>query len=396
MNRFLTARLDEAVETFLGTGDKADRMLRQICRDHRLGKRDRAWLYERFFFFVRRRYFVEFFEGYTERSEVICRLFESELDDGMKRRLDDFRILPKEEKHRLVMSYPSFLDREIEGRFESQAPGIRRWLNRRAETIVRVNTKRTSRQKLMGAFADLGIEAEPTRFSPLGLKIRGETSSLAATEQFEKGGFDIQDESSQLACLLVSKQGDSVLDSCAGGGGKSLGIASFFPKKKIFASDIRTYLFREIGKRARGAGVKLKTLSPETLSQRRFDTVFVDAPCSGTGVLRRNPEDRWRIDEKRVERLLFAQKECLSSYAPLVEKFGELIYVTCSFLRRENEAMIENFLSRNPEFELVDAGGRLSVNLDSDDVDDLVSGPFFSISPLSAGDLFFGAIMRRK
>ena len=135
---------------------------------------------------------------------------------------------------------------------------------------------------------------------------------------------------------------------------------------------------------------------PDQLKDKSFHTVFIDAPCSGSGVLRRNPEDRWRLDEKMLKKLLKAQREVLSSYSPLVEKGGELIYVTCSFFIEEDELMVEHFLKDNSSFELVDASKRLKENLQLSDVDQLVDGKYLRISPDSGGDLFFGAVMRKK
>lgn len=131
--------------------------------------------------------------------------------------------------------------------------------------------------------------------------------------------------------------------------------------------------------------------------KRSFDTVFVDAPCSGSGVLRRNPGDRWTISEKLVTKINKTQKEILVAAAKRVRDGGELIYVTCSFFKEENEHIVENFLKTHENFELADAKERLVENIGKNmDLSSIVDGKFFKTAPLFSRDLMFGAILRKK
>ena len=241
-----------------------------------------------------------------------------------------------------------------------------------------------------------GFANSPAPLSPAGIILEPTNKSLKNSELFEKGFFEFQDESSQLASLLVNKNTQTLLEPCAGGGGKSLSIASFFKSIEITASDSRTHLFKEIKERATRAGTRIKTAAFQDISDS-FDTVFIDSPCSGSGVIRRNPGDRWNISGKMLSDLNELQSELIRKFAAKVKKGGELIYITCSFLKCENEEIVQNFLNENKDFSLISAEARLSENIkDPTDFSAVTDGLFFRTKPISERDLMFGAVMKRN
>ena len=194
----------------------------------------------------------------------------------------------------------------------------------------------------------------------------------------------------------MNKNAKTLLEPCAGGGGKSLSISSFFSGIKVMASDSRTYLFKEIKERAKRAGTRIETAAFSDISSD-FDTVFIDSPCSGSGVLRRNPGDRWSINEKMLSDLNKLQSELIRKFAAKVKKGGELIYITCSFLERENEEIIQKFLNENKDFSLISAEARLSENIkNSTGFSEITNDLYFRTKPFSERDLMFGAVMKRN
>ena len=193
----------------------------------------------------------------------------------------------------------------------------------------------------------------------------------------------------------MNKNSRTLLEPCAGGGGKSLAASSFFRDIKVTASDTRTHLFKEIKERATRAGTSIKTAAFQDINDD-FDAVFIDSPCSGSGVIRRNPGDRWNIDEKMLSDLNKLQSELIRKFAAKVKKGGELIYITCSFLECENEEIIQKFLNENRSFSLIPAETRLSENIkNSTDFSAVTNGLFFRTKPFSERDLMFGAVMKR-
>ena len=343
-NRFLGNILASALEKQAG-GDKYDILLNGIFKEARLGKRDRIWVSDRFFFYLRHKLF---FDEVSENTEVLAKniamVFEDETDEDLNEKIG---LLKKDGTFDKLFneSFPDFLINEIGNLYGKEAFG---WFNSKAKTVLRTNQAKISRDALSEMLKNEGFKNSPAPLSPAGIILEPTNKSLKNSELFEKGLFDFQDESSQLASLLVNRNSRDLLEPCAGGGGKSLSIASFFKNIEITASDSRTYLFKEIKERATRAGTKIKTAAYDTISGQ-FDTVFIDSPCSGSGVLRRNPGDRWKIDERMLSELNQLQKELIRKFSAKVRKGGELIYVTCSFLECENEEIIKDFLNKNKE-----------------------------------------------
>ena len=391
-NRFLGNILSSALEKQSGS-DKYDIMLSGIFKAERLGKRDRIWVSDRFFFYLRHKlFFDEISENTEELAKNIAMVFEDGTDEKLTEKIE---TLQKKGLHDKLFneSFPPFLSNTINNLYGKEAF---LWFNSKARTVLRTNLMKISRNELSEKLENEGFGNFPTSISPAGIILESTNKSLKNIELFEKGFFEFQDESSQLASLLVNKNSKNLLEPCAGGGGKSLSIASFFKDTGITASDSRTYLFKEIKERAERAGAKIKTTPFEAIKEL-FDTVFIDSPCSGSGVIRRNPGDRWKIDEKTLPELNRLQKELIQKFSEKVRKGGELIYVTCSFLECENEEIVFDFLNKNNDFSLISAKERILENTGGDRLlSEITDNTFLKIKPFHERDLMFGAVMKRN
>jgi len=227
---------------------------------------------------------------------------------------------------------------------------------------LRINPLRTTREAMLVALRRLGLDAQACRMAPFGIRV-GDRPSLAGLPMLRTGEVEIQDEGSQLVALLVGAQaGERVVDFCAGAGGKTLAIAAQMANKGVvIACDVLENRLKRGAERFRRAG--LHNIQTRLLSSERdkwvkrhkggFDRVLVDAPCSGTGTWRRNPDARWRAEHAGFEALLPLQASILDSAARLVKPGGRLVYATCSLLPEENEAQVEAFLGTHPDFRAV-------------------------------------------
>lgn len=221
----------------------------------------------------------------------------------------------------------------------------------RAPLDLRANVARGSRDELLAEFSD----AKPTSLSPWGVRLPPD-SRVDDHPTFQSGLIEVQDEGSQLIALACEpKEGERILDLCAGAGGKSLALAAAAPKAQILATDSNRGRLSKLAPRARRAGAQIETrlLSPpnerKELADWRgaADIVLVDSPCSGSGTWRRNPEGRWRLTSERLDRLVALQQRLLDIAAELVRPGGRLVYAVCSLLSREGAGQIEAFVSRH-------------------------------------------------
>jgi 16S rRNA (cytosine967-C5)-methyltransferase len=242
-------------------------------------------------------------------------------------------------------------------------------LNQSAPLDLRVNPLKADRDTARRALAAEGIEAEPTPWSPLGLRVM-HRAPLAGTAAFKQGLVEVQDEGSQLAALLAdARPGMRVVDFCAGAGGKTLALAAAMQNRgKLVACDVSEWRLERAGKRLRRAGISNVERRPLSTERDQwvkrhaadnkgggFDRVFVDAPCLGIGSWRRNPDGKWRASPTDLAELVERQHAILDSAARLVKLGGRLIYATCSLLREENEAQAETFLDAHDDFTLYPA-----------------------------------------
>jgi 16S rRNA (cytosine967-C5)-methyltransferase len=274
------------------------------------------------------------------------------------------------------LSYPTWLIEMLAADMgEAEALALAEAMNRRAPLAVRVNTARIGREALIARLAEEHVVAHPTPLSPVGLLFETRVNAFGLSA-FQEGLFEVMDEGSQVVAeLCAPPPGGRVLDACAGAGGKTLALgAALGGKGRVTALDTDGKKLEELRRRARRAGLtnveaaqvdetgsiawgraSFARPSPsrggrDPLRVPNFDRVLVDAPCSGLGTLRRNPEARWRLTAAKVEAFAPRQLSLLVTYAPLAAVGGRLIYATCTVSRAENERVIERFLAERDDF----------------------------------------------
>ncbi len=233
-------------------------------------------------------------------------------------------------------------------------------LNKQAEVILRTNTLRTNKLSLQKKLAEEGIETTTIIGYPDALKLV-ERANVFKTNCFSDGLFEVQDASSQLvAAYLDVKPGMRVIDTCAGAGGKTLHLAALMENKgQIIATDIYESKLKKLKIRTRRAGVHNVTTkvieSSKVMKKMKgtADRVLIDAPCSGIGVLKRNPDSKWKLQPEFVENIIKTQEEILENYSKLVKVGGKLVYATCSILPSENENQVKKFIKNNPNFTIL-------------------------------------------
>ncbi len=304
--------------------------------------------------------------------------------------------------------FPEWLAPQLEASFGASAADEGRALAERAPVDLRVNLLKANRDKALSALAYLA--PEPTPFSPVGLRIAvrqdGRAPPLASDPAYVKGLVEVQDEGSQIAALIAgAKPGMQVLDLCAGAGGKTLALAAAMGNQgQIYAADPDPRRLAPIFARlARSGARNVQVRAPKGQTdvlpdlKGRCDLVLIDAPCTGSGAWRRNPDAKWRIRPGALEQRVKDQDETLESAVRFVKRGGRLVYVTCSVLRAENEDRIAAFLERHDDFLPVDAAaqaGAAGMPALADHRSAL--GPGFRLSPRTTGtDGFYIATLTR-
>lgn len=235
--------------------------------------------------------------------------------------------------------------------------------NKQASVILRVNTLKTTRQKLYGILMDLDIETILPEEYPDALILK-ERANVFMTDAFKEGLFEVQDASSQLvARLLDVKPGMRVVDTCAGAGGKTLHLASLMENKgQIIAMDIYESKQKQLKIRAKRNGafnIEYRIIEGTKTIKKlhdKADRLLIDAPCSGLGVLKRNPDSKWKLRPEFVEEIKQVQEQVLQDYSKILKAGGKMVYATCSILPSENELQIEKFLKSDAgkDFKLIE------------------------------------------
>jgi 16S rRNA (cytosine967-C5)-methyltransferase len=290
---------------------------------------------------------------------------------------------------------PDWIMQHLEAQF---GPALKAEMDAMAQTApldLRVNALKATRDQAILALAAEQLDARPTPYSPWGLRLAGR-QSITQGKAFQDGIVEIQDEGSQLVALLVdAKPGMRVVDFCAGAGGKTLAIAMTMENKgHIVACDVSAPRLEGAIKRLRRAGVhnaERHLLEPGDKwvkrQEKKFDRVLIDAPCTGTGTWRRNPDARLRLKENDLAEILPKQAMILDQAQRLLKVGGRLVYATCSLLQEENEMQVTAFLERHPNF------SRVAL---SDPVPEALHGPALRLTPRANGtDGFFGAVLER-
>ncbi len=298
--------------------------------------------------------------------------------------------------------YPEWIQGRLEELFGERLAAEMGAMRDEAPLDLRVNTLRASRDDAVAALAADGIEAAPTPLSPLGLRLKAR-AALVQLQAWRDGLVEVQDEGSQLVALLTdARPGQAVVDYCAGAGGKTLALAAAMENKgRLVACDVAEWRVDKAAERFRRAGVHNVTrrvIGGESdkwikRSAGSFDRVLVDAPCTGTGTWRRNPDAKWQLTETDLLELVERQKAILASAARLAGPGARLVYATCSILPEENERQIEAFLAAHPDFTAVPVPALWSELVGTPCP---VDGPWLRLSPLAHGtDGFFAAVLQR-
>ena len=371
----------ELVRLTLKFDHPADAIVSRFFRDHRgFGPRERATLAETVYTVLRKKLLFDHFapsgSGPKERRLAILGFYgpgdflRSALTDQETRWLDQCeKIKPEDLMERHRHNLPEWLVPPLKEQLGDEFWPLVESLTKGAGLDLRVNTFKAKRDEVQKALAASGIKAVATPYSPWGLRIAGKPA-LNKHEAFLRGDFEVQDEGSQLlAMLLDAKRGEMVVDFCAGAGGKTLAIgAAMRSTGRLYAFD--TSAGRLDAFKSRLARSGLSNVHPAAIAHERddrvkrltgkIDRVLVDAPCTGLGTLRRNPDLKWRQNEKAVDEMVAKQTAILQSAARLVKSGGRLVYATCSILPQENEAIAEAFSAANADFAPLEVGDLLT------------------------------------
>jgi 16S rRNA (cytosine967-C5)-methyltransferase len=415
----LTKLLFETAVTALtelleGSGP-ADARLSAYFRDNRkLGVHDRAFIAETVYAILRRRRLLEFLapEASPRRLVLAClvrvngispRELEPLLRQPEIEWLRELKAKPADNLPLAVQAeLPDWLWQRLVVQYgEETALTLARSLQQVAPLDLRVNRLNGQREAVLALFAKEGITAVPTPYSPDGVRLKDKIA-LNKHVLFQKGVVEVQDEGSQLLAMLVApRRGEMVADFCAGAGGKTLALGALMANSgRLYAFDVSERRLANLKPRLARSG--LSNIHPQLIANERdqklkrlaqkFDRVLVDAPCSGLGTLRRNPDLKWRQTELDIAELTVKQANILGAAAKLVKPGGRLVYATCSLLQEENEGIIEQFLAQHPEFKAGNAAEILTqhkIPLDT--------GPTLQLLPhLHGTDGFFAVVMERN
>jgi 16S rRNA (cytosine967-C5)-methyltransferase len=298
------------------------------------------------------------------------------------------------------LSYPDWIFERFAAELGlEEAEALCAAMNERAPLAVRANTLRTTRDELRATLAAAGVASEPTALAPDGLRLLSHVNAYGLAA-FQQGLFEVQDEGSQLVSeLCAPPPAGTLVDACAGAGGKTLALAALARNRgRVIALDVDGRKLVELRRRARRAGltnVQAREPTPEVLLSLngRGERVVCDVPCSGLGVLRRNPEARWRLTPATIAELPPKQRGILERYAALCAPGGRIIYATCTVVRAENDDVVDGFLAAHPEFERVAAKEILGAARAAA----IGDGVSLRLFPHRQGtDGFFAAVVRRR
>ena len=371
----------ELVRLTLTFEHPADAVVSRFFRDNRgLGPRERATLAETVYTVLRKKLLFDHLapsgSGPKERRLAILGFhgprdfLKSALTEQEKNWLDQCdAINPADLMERHRHNLPEWLVQPLKDQLGDEFWPLAESMAQNAPLDLRVNVLKEKRADVQKELARAAIKSVATPYSPWGLRIEGKPA-LTKLDAFTRGAIEVQDEGSQLLALLLdAKRGEMVADFCAGAGGKTLAIgATMRSTGRLYAFDVSAHRLDALKPRMARSG--LSNIHPAAIAHERderikrlagkIDRVLVDAPCSGLGTLRRNPDLKWRQSAKAVQELVVKQAAILDSAARLLKPGGRLVYATCSILPQENEAIAEAFTAAHPDFVPLDAGEVLS------------------------------------
>ncbi|MDP1935456.1 MAG: RsmB/NOP family class I SAM-dependent RNA methyltransferase [Nitrosomonas sp.] len=403
-----------ALRTVLPLEYPADGILRHFFRENPLlGGQDRAFIAETVFGILRHRFFLESLtERITPRSLVLAYLVKfngmnlreltSLISESETKWLAEIKAIKLETLPLAIQAeFPEWLVEKLkQSMTDADILNLGFSLQKSAPLDLRVNTILAKRNQVLKTLSQEGIEAQETPYSPCGIRLTGKPA-INRHELFLSGKIEVQDEGSQLlGYLLAPKRGEMVVDFCAGAGGKSLLLGALMNSKgRLYAFDISEKRLNNLKPRFKRSG--LSNLHAQRIANEndikvkrlagKIDRVLVDAPCSGLGTLRRNPDLKWRQSPQSIDELKAKQAAILSAAASLLKPGGRLVYATCSFLPEENQQVVQEFLNTQPQFSLLNCAELLAqqkIPLDT--------GEFLQLSPLlHQTDGFFAAALTR-
>ena len=405
VDRGTLAHAANVVAAMLEFSGPADETLSRYFRAQRqLGAQERAFVAEAAFAVLRRRRSLEAAATSPCGAMKVLGLSQRSLEDLVEPRLVErvraFRAAGLAPAARADL--PDWLwDRLSEDYGAGEAERIGQGMLSAAPLDLRVNLARTSRDEAAARLAADHIEARPTPYAPAGLRLAGKPA-INRHALFRDGLVEVQDEGSQLLAWLVApRRGEMVADYCAGAGGKTLALSMLMRGTgRLYAMDVSARRLAALGPRAARAGVTnvhaiVLAGDNDARTKRlagKIDRVLVDAPCSGFGTLRRNPDLKWRHGPDAVDELASKQLRILEAAARLVKRGGRLVYATCSILKAENEAIADDFAAAHPEFSPLSCGQLLAAQRIA-----LAAAPRLRLWPHVHGtDGFFAAAFERR
>jgi len=365
---------DALQETFFAENKYADKVIERLLKSHKKwGSQDRATVSEIFYNIIRWKKRLEYYIGEGVKPNNIYKIILAYLlwSNTKYKKFEEFQgikvadILTKLKKgtfptKAIEHSIPEWLAKTLEKELGKEWETEMKALNNQAPTVLRVNTLKTTREKLLTILHENDINAKPITgyFDAIELE---EKKNVFITEAFKNGFFEVQDASSQLVSeFLDVKDGMRVVDACAGAGGKTLHLSALMKNKgQIIALDIFEWKLAELRRRAKRAGVhnvETRLVNDNKIIKRLYnsaDRLLIDAPCSGLGVLKRNPDAKWKISETFLQRLQNEQENILQNYSKILKSGGKMLYATCSILPSENYFQVQKFLEKNSEYKLV-------------------------------------------
>jgi 16S rRNA (cytosine967-C5)-methyltransferase len=416
--RFSRPLLDACTAAFaavLPLEEPADAALSGFFRGRpKIGQRDRSVIADSVYAALRRRRLLERVAGQASPRRMVLATWSTllgaslrELEPWLRGEEPQWLAAVKRDAAagqplEVQSELPDWVVERLRARFDEGALlELARGLMQTAPLDLRVNSMKTTRDAATKRLAEDGIHALATPYSPDGLRVEGRPA-INRHPLFLEGGVEVQDEGSQLLCHLVApKRGEMVVDYCAGAGGKTLALGALMRSTgRLYAFDISPK--RLAGLKPRLARSGLSNVHPQRIEGAsdprvkrlagKIDRVLVDAPCSGLGTLRRNPDMKWRQTPEDVIELAGKQASLLAAAARLVKPGGRLVYATCSILDAENRGVAEGFLAGHSEFRLVPA-----VNVLEKERIDLNMGEYFEVWPHRHGtDGFFAAVFERS
>lgn len=365
---------DALQETFFQDKKYADKVIERLLKANRKwGSQDRQVVSEIFYNIIRWKKRLEYYMGEGVKPNNVYKLILAYLlwSKSHYKKFEEFDgvktadILNKLKKgyiptKAIEYSIPDWLaetmEKELGPKWEKEMVA----LNEQAPTVLRTNTLKTTAKELVADLKDEGVDAFTIQGYPDAVQLE-EKKNVFLTSAFKDGLFEVQDASSQtIGELLAPKEGMRVVDACAGAGGKTLHLAALMKNKgQIIALDIFEWKLAELKRRAKRAGahnIEARFISDSKVIKRLHNTadrLLIDAPCSGLGVLKRNPDSKWKIDQDFIDRIKKEQEQILQDYSKIIKKDGLMIYATCSILPSENNLQVEKFLANNPDYSLV-------------------------------------------